>query len=34
MIKKEKVFVRKTAPENSARMVETIYGCKWSLTVF
>lgn len=25
---------RKSAPERSARMVETIYGCKWSLTVY
>ncbi|MDG9668868.1 helix-turn-helix transcriptional regulator [Hahella sp. CR1] len=24
----------KTPPLESARMVETIYGCKWSLTVF
>lgn len=31
---KEKIFSRKTAPEKSARMVETIYGCKWSLTVY
>lgn len=30
----EKFFIRKTAPENSARMVESIYGCKWSLTVY
>ena len=30
----EKIFVKKTAPENSARMVESIYGCKWSLTVY
>ncbi len=22
------------APSKSARMVETIYGCKWSLTIF
>ena len=22
------------APQSSARMVETIYGCKWSLTVY
>lgn len=29
-----KVFSRKSAPESSARMVETIYGCKWSLTVY
>lgn len=34
MNNKEKIFVRKTAPENSARMVESIYGCKWSLTVY
>jgi DNA-binding HxlR family transcriptional regulator len=27
-------FSRKSAPERSARMVETIYGCKWSLTVY
>lgn len=30
----EKLFSRKSAPERSARMVETIYGCKWSLTVY
>ena len=24
----------KTAPDRSARMVESIYGCKWSLTVY
>ena len=30
----EKKVLRKTAPERSARMVETIYGCKWSLTVY
>ncbi|MFT7683748.1 MAG: DNA-binding HxlR family transcriptional regulator [Moritella dasanensis] len=34
MNNKEKVFTRKAAPENSARMVESIYGCKWSLTVY
>lgn len=34
MNKKEKIFSRKLAPENSARMVESIYGCKWSLTVY
>jgi DNA-binding HxlR family transcriptional regulator len=27
-------FPRKSAPEKSARMVETIIGCKWSLTVY
>jgi DNA-binding HxlR family transcriptional regulator len=27
-------FSRKSAPEKSARMVETIIGCKWSLTVY
>lgn len=31
---KEKIFLKKSAPERSARMVETIYGCKWSLTVY
>ncbi len=34
MIDKEKKISRKLAPERSARMVETIFGCKWSLTVF
>ncbi len=34
MNNKEKKFSRKVAPQNSARMVETIYGCKWSLTVY
>jgi len=34
MKNKEKLFERKSAPERSARMVETIYGCKWSLTVY
>ncbi len=31
---KGKIFLRKSAPKKSARMVETIYGCKWSLTVY
>ena len=31
---KEKIFSRKSAPERSARMVEAIMGCKWSLTVY
>ncbi len=30
----ENLFSRKSAPQQSARMVETIYGCKWSLTVY
>jgi len=30
----EKIFPRKLSPTQSARMVETIYGCKWSLTVY
>ncbi|MBT9519751.1 MAG: helix-turn-helix transcriptional regulator [Dechloromonas sp.] len=34
MNKKEKLFSRKSAPQRTARMVETIYGCKWSLTVY
>ncbi len=31
---KKKNFLRKSASEQSARMVETIFGCKWSLTVY
>lgn len=31
---KEKKFTRKRASENASRMVETIVGCKWSLTVY
>lgn len=34
MTHQEKLFSRGSAPERSARMVETIYGCKWSLTVY
>ena len=34
MSSNEKVFSRKSAPERSARMVEAIFGCKWSLTVY
>ena len=34
MTANEKIFPRKLAPQSSARMVETIYGCKWSLTVY
>nr|WP_067294143.1 winged helix-turn-helix transcriptional regulator [Marinobacterium profundum] len=34
MKNQDKLFSRKSAPERSARMVETIYGCKWSLTVY
>jgi len=34
MINNEKKYLRKSAPDRSARMVETIYGCKWSLTVY
>ena len=30
----EKIISRKTAPDKSARMLEAIYGCKWSLTVY
>jgi DNA-binding HxlR family transcriptional regulator len=30
----DKKFSRKSAPERSVRMVEQIYGCKWSLTVY
>lgn len=31
---KEKLFSRKSAPAKSARMVEAIFSCKWSLTVY
>ena len=31
---KEKQIERKIPPQERARMVETIYGCKWSLTVY
>lgn len=34
MKNKEKMFSIKTTPTKSARMVEAIYGCKWSLTVY
>jgi len=34
MKNREKLFSKKSAPERSARMVESIYGCKWSLTVY
>jgi len=30
----QKIFSRKSAPVRSARMVESIFGCKWSLTIF
>ena len=31
---KENKFSRKIAPDKSAHILETIYGCKWSLTVY
>lgn len=35
MLKNQKKKIsRKSSPERAARMVETIYGCKWSLTVY
>ena len=34
MKSQKKLYSRKSAPEQSARMVESIYGCKWSLTVY
>ena len=34
MISKRKIFSRNSPPEQSARMVETIFKCKWSLTVY
>src|SRR5215813_4918859 len=34
-MKQQKKFLsRKSPPHHSARMVEAIYGCKWSLTVY
>ena len=30
----EKNFSKKLAPSKAAQMVETIYGCKWSLTIY
>ncbi|MFT4926072.1 MAG: DNA-binding HxlR family transcriptional regulator [Phenylobacterium sp.] len=30
----EKKILRKSAPQQAATMVERIFGCKWSLTVF
>lgn len=30
----EKKYLKKKAPRESAKMVETIYGCKWSLTIY
>ena len=30
----ENKISRKSSPEKSARMVEIIFGCKWSLTVY
>lgn len=34
MISNKKIFSRNSAPERSARMVETVFRCKWSLTVY
>ncbi len=34
MINKEKLFSRQATPQKSARMVEAIFSCKWSLTVY
>jgi len=34
MINKRKIFLRNSAPERSARMVESVFRCKWSLTVY
>ncbi len=31
---KQKIISRKIAPDKSAQILETIYGCKWSLTVY
>jgi len=34
MINNEKLFSRKSGPAKTGRMVETIIGCKWSITVY
>ena len=34
MKQEKEIFSRKSPPIKSARMVEEIYGCKWSLTVY
>ena len=34
MNSQDKLLSRKGTPEQSARMVEVIFGCKWSLTVY
>ncbi|WP_159670970.1 helix-turn-helix domain-containing protein [Andreprevotia sp. IGB-42] len=34
MSDQQKKYARKSPPERSARMVEAIFGCKWSLTVY
>ena len=34
MISKDKTFSRVNGPGKSAEMVESIVGCKWSLTVY
>ena len=34
MINNRKIFLRNSAPERSARMVENVFRCKWSLTVY
>lgn len=34
MINKKKIFLRNSPPERSARMIESVFRCKWSLTVY
>jgi len=34
MVNKSELFSRKSRPERISRMMEAIYRCKWSLTVF
>ena len=34
MNSEEKKFSRKIPPEHSAQLMKTIFGCKWSLTVY
>ncbi|RBP51153.1 winged helix-turn-helix transcriptional regulator [Arenicella xantha] len=34
MINNRKIFLRNSPPERSARMIESVFRCKWSLTVY
>ncbi len=34
MICKGKIFLKSSTPQRSARMIESVFRCKWSLTVY